>query len=341
MKREEQIRRRPLFFFAAPLVLILTSFMMVFPLGAVYGAEIKYPTKPVKLVVSFGTGGSTDIAARALAAPIQEFLGQPVAVVNIPGAGGAVGFDDVRKSEPDGYKMMMAAIGANALVPAMNPKLHFKYDDLIYIARTQINPNALIINAKSSWKDFKEFVEALKNNPGKYKFSTAGIGQVSHVGPILMMKEIGLKGPLAGPVHFDSDGEAVLAVVRGDADFYQGNFNAIVGSLKGGRVRCLAVTAPERLDALKNAPTFKELGYPKIDIVGWRGICGPPGLPDYVVKKWEETVRNTCQSPKWLKVAESLGDIPGYMDSKDFTNFVHEEFRRYRETFQATGLIMK
>jgi putative tricarboxylic transport membrane protein len=129
--------------------------------------------------------------------------------------------------------------------------------------------------------------------------------------------------------------------VRGDADFYQGNFNAIVASLKGGRVRCLSVTAPERLETLKSVPTYKELAYPKIDIVGWRGICGPPGLPDYVVKKWEKAVNDTCKSSKWLKVAESLGDIPGYMDSKDFTSFVHEEFKRYREIFQATGLIMK
>jgi tripartite-type tricarboxylate transporter receptor subunit TctC len=341
MKRKGQNRRRQSFLFGVPLILMLTSFITMFAIGPAYGAEATYPTKPVKLVVPYGTGGSTDIAARALAAPIQEFLGQPVAVVNIPGAGGAVGFDDVRKSEPDGYKMMMAAIGANALVPAMNPKLHFKYDDLIHIARTQINPNALIINAKSNWKDFKDFTEALKSNPGKYKFSTAGIGQVSHVGPILMMREIGLKGAIAAPIHFNSDGEAVLAVVRGDADFYQGNFNAIVASLKGGRVRCLSVTIPERLEALKDVPTFKELGYPKIDIVGWRGICGPPGLPNYVVKKWEEAVGNTCKSPQWLKLAESLGDIPGYMDSKDFTNFVHEEFKRYREVFQATGLIMK
>ena len=304
-------------------------------------AEGKYPTRPVKLVVPYGTGGSTDIAARSLTGPIQEFLGQPVVVLNVPGAGGAVGFDDVRKSEPDGYKLMMAAIGANALVPAMNTKLHFKYDELVFIARTQINPNALIVNAKAQWKDFKEFAGALKASPGRFKFSTAGIGQVSHVGPILMARELGLKGSEMTPVHFDSDGEAVLAVVRGDVDFYQGNFNAIVASWKGGMVRCLAVTATERLDLLKDVPTFKELGYPKVDIVGWRGICGPRGLSAEVVKTWEESVRKTCSSPVWLKTAESLGDFPGYMNAKEFAEFVHAEYKRYREIFEAAGLLMK
>jgi tripartite-type tricarboxylate transporter receptor subunit TctC len=309
--------------------------------GAAQAADPKYPIKPPKLVVTFGTGGSTDIAARALAAPIQEFLGQPVVVVNIPGAGGAVGFDDVRKSDPDGYKMMMAAIGANVLVPAMNPKLHFKYDELLFVARTQINPNVIIVNTKSPWKDFKEFANALKGNPAKFKYATAGVGQVSHVGPILMMREIGLRDTLAAPVHYDSEGESVLALVRGDVDFCQVNLNSAVASLRGGRVQCLGVTTPERVESIKNVPTFKELGYPKFDIVGWRGICGPPNLPDYVVKKWEAAVEKTCQSPKWLKVAESLGDIPGYLDAKTFTAFVHDEFKKYRELFQSTGLIMK
>jgi tripartite-type tricarboxylate transporter receptor subunit TctC len=323
------------------LSLMLMVLTMPFAEETAQGADPKYPQKPIKLVVSYATGGSTDIAARALAAPIQEFIGQSVVVVNVPGAGGAVGFDEVRKSDPDGYKMMMAAIGANVLVPAMNPKLHFKYDELIFISRTQINPNVLIVNAKSPWKDFKEFEEALKSNPSKYKFATAGIGQVSHVGPLLMMKEFGLKGPLAGAVHYDSEGESVLALVRGDVDFCQSNLNSAMASIKGGRIRCLGVTTPERIETIKNIPTFKELGYPKLNVAGWRGVCGPPGLPDYVVKKWEEAVHKTLNSEKWLKAAESLGDIPAYMNSKDFTRYAREEFTRYRELFQDTGLIMK
>lgn len=318
---------------------ILLMNLFVIPQGLC--AEKKYPTNPVKLVCPFGTGGSTDIAARSLAGIIQEFLGQPVVVVNIPGAGGAVGFDDVRKSTPDGYKMMMAAIGANVIVPALNTKLHFSYDELVFVARTQINPNALIVNAKSPWKNFKEFAEAIKNNPGKYKFSTAGVGQVSHVGPIFMLKEIGLKGSEVTPIHFDSDNEAVLAVVRGDADFYHSNFNVAIGSLKGGLVRCLAVTTPKRIDIIKEVPTYTELGYPQINIVGWRGVCGPPALPDYIVKTWEEAVYKTCTSQSWLKTAEKLGDEPGYMNAKEFTKFVHEEFNRYRKIFTELGMLIK
>jgi tripartite-type tricarboxylate transporter receptor subunit TctC len=305
------------------------------------GAEAKYPTKPIKLVVSYAVGGSTDIAGRALAPPLQEFLGQPVAVVNLPGAGGAVGLDDVRKSDPDGYKLMVAAIGANVIVPAMNLKLHFKYDEVAFIARTQINPNVIIVNSKAPWKDFGEFSADLKRDPAKFKFGTAGIGQVSHVGPLLIMRELGLKGALAAPVHFDSEGESILALVRGDVQFCQVNLNSAVASLKGGRVRCLGITTPQRVATHKDVPTFKELGFPNFDIVGWRGICGPKALPASVIQKWEDAVSKTCQSSGWLKVVESLGDIPGYMDSKEFTQFVHSEFKRYRELFESTGLTIK
>jgi hypothetical protein len=118
MKGKGRIEKRPSSFFAVPFILILTSFLTMFGVGSIDGAEVKYPTKPVKLVVPYGTGGSTDIAARALAAPIQEFLGQPVAVVNIPGAGGAVGFDDPQELVLDvkwSHRMF------DPPVPAMNP----------------------------------------------------------------------------------------------------------------------------------------------------------------------------------------------------------------------------
>jgi len=343
MKNKKNIINISGYLVATTFIFILSFILLIntFVISQALCAEKKYPTKPVKLVVPFGTGGATDIAARGLAGPIQEFLGQPVVVVNLPGAGGAVGFDDVRKSDPDGYKLMMAAIGANALVPALNTKLHFGYDELTFIARTQIDPNAIIVNAKSPWKSFKEFAEALKNNPGKYKFSTAGIGQVSHVGPIIMLNGIGLKGSDATPIHFDSDGEAVLAVIRGDTDFYQGNLNAIMGSLKGGLVRCLAVTTPQRVEVIKDVPTYTELGYPQINIVGWRGVCGPSKLSDSVVSTWEEAVNKTLKSQTWLKMAEKLGDIPSYMNSKEFTNFIHEEFKRYRKLFTELGILIK
>lgn len=323
----------------ALIVPIVVCFLLAICVPNALSAGKKYPAKPVKLICAYGAGGATDIAARAIASTIQ--LGQPVIVTNMPGAGGAVGFDEVRKSDPDGYKLLTASIGGNAILFALNTTLPFKYDELTFIARTQINPNALIVNSKSTWKTFNDFADSLKKNPGKYKYSTASAGGIQHLGPIIMMKEIGLKASAADPIHFDSDNEAVLAVVRGNADFYQGNYNATVSALKGGLVRCLAVTTPKRLDVLKDVPTFAELGYPNINVVGWRGICGPPGLPQPIVKLWEEAVYKACNSKSWLDIVTKLGDEPGYMNSETFKNFVIQEFSAYRTIFTDLGMLIK
>jgi tripartite-type tricarboxylate transporter receptor subunit TctC len=331
-------RKRTVYIVSTVFLVALVQFLAV---PCKVSAQDKYPSRPVKMVVPFGPGGSTDIAARTLANHVQKFLGQTVVVLNVPGAGGAVGFDDVRKSDPDGYKMLAAAIGANAIVPAMNPKLHFNYDELTFVALTQINPNVLVISSKSAFTSFKEFAAAIKKEPSKVKYATAGVGQVTHVGSILTLRQIGLTGTEVNPIHFESDSQAILAVVRGDADFTQVNLNAAAASLKGGLIKALAVTSPERIDVIKDVPTFKEIGYPEIDIVGWRGVCGPPGLPADIVKKWEESVAATCQNKEWLEAVNKLGDVPNYMDSKRFTQFVHSEFKRYRELFTQAGLLLK
>jgi tripartite-type tricarboxylate transporter receptor subunit TctC len=303
--------------------------------------EVKYPTKPIKMVCPYSAGGTTDIAARTLAGAIEEFLGQPVVVLNVSGGGGAIGFDEVRKSEPDGYKMLMAAVGSNALTPAMNLKLRFKYDEITFIARTQINPNGMVVSAKSPWNTFQELAADIKKDPKKFKYATAGVGTNSHISGAFVLKTLGFTGREAEPVHFDSDNEASLAVGRGDAHFFEGNLLGALANIKGGLVRVLAVTTPQRLQILKDVPTFKELGFPQIDLVGWRGVCGPPNLNPSIVKIWEEAVRKTVESPKWLMPTEKLGDFPGYMTAKEFEDFVHSEFKRYRAIYTELGLLIK
>lgn len=300
-----------------------------------------YPDKPVKLICPYGAGGTTDLAARTLSSAIPEYLGQPVVVINKPGASGSIAFDYVIKQKPTGYTMMMAAIGSNVLFPAMNPNLPFKHSDMVYVARTQINPNMLVVSAKGPWKTFQEFAKALKDNPGKYKYGTAGPGTTSHLGAVLIMEALGLPLDTAHAVHYNSDGQAVLAVIQGEVDFFQANLAPMDGHVKGGLVRGLAVTTKKRLADHKTVPTYTELGYPSVNVIGWRGVCGPPGLPAEVIQKWEAAVKKTVASKYWRKVVTKFGDVPGYMDSKEFTKFANEEFKRYRALFSKLGLLMK
>jgi tripartite-type tricarboxylate transporter receptor subunit TctC len=309
--------------------------------SGVWCGEEAYPEKPVKLMCPYGAGGTTDLAARTLSSAIPEYLGQPVVVVNKPGASGSICFDYVTKVKPNGYVMMMAAIGANVLFPAMNPKLPFERDDLVYVARTQINPNMLVVRAKAPWDSFEDFAKALQESPGKYKYGTAGPGTTSHLGASLILEALNLPLSAAVPVHYNSDGEAVLAVIQGEVDFFQANLAPMDSHVKGGMVKGLAVTTEERLSDHKTVPTYTELGHPSVNVIGWRGVCGPRGLPENVIKVWEKAVKETCASKYWTKVITKFGDVPGYMNSGEFAAFADEEFKRYRQLFTKLGLLMK
>lgn len=308
--------------------------------GSALAAEGKYPNNPIKLFVPYGPGGATDIAARVLSSNIPSFLGQPVVVINKPGAGGSICFDFVRTAPPDGYTIMMVANGANCLYPAMNPTLPFKWDDLVYIARTQILPDLLVVNDKSPWKTFKEFAAALKKNPGKYKYSTAGVGTSSHLGGAVILKELGLPLSAAKAVHYESDAAALLAVVQGEVDFMQSHLSVAGSNLKGGLIRGLVMTTAKRVEGY-DIPTCIELGYPGMEFVGWRGVAGPKGMPDEVVKAWEEGTKQMCASKAWTKMVTKLGDEPAYMNSKEFTEFQTKKFKMFRSLFEELGLLKK
>jgi tripartite-type tricarboxylate transporter receptor subunit TctC len=319
---------------------LLISFI-IFSLAAPAFSEGTYPNKPIKLIVPYSPGGATDLAARVLASTIPEFLLQAVIVVNKPGGGGSIGFDSVRKSKADGYTMMMAAVGANCLNPALNTKLPYTYDELTYIARTQINPNVIAVNARSKYKTLADLTDALKSGKKKFHFAASGIGQVSHLGPIQLLSELGLDTDSVPPIMYDSGNDALLAVIQGEADFVQTNISALSSALKGGLIRGLAITTPERLPSFKEIPTYTEGGLPAIDIVGWRGVAGPPGLPAEVIKVWEDAVKKTTESKSWIKLTKKLGDEPNYMNAAEFNAFIDTNFTRFRKMATDLNLLIK
>lgn len=325
---------------AAFIALIVIAFA-VFTLSPAMVLAEEYPAKTIKLICPFGPGGATDLAARVLASVIPEYLGQPVVVVNKPGAGGAIAFKYVVDSKPDGYIMMMTAIGSNAMLPAVNPNLPFSYNDLTYVCMVQANPNVLVVRKDAPWKTFQDLVKDIKAHPGKYKYSVSGPGTILNFGIILMLKAVGLPKDALQMVPFDSGGEATAALLGGHVDLLSVNTPPIIGHLRAGTLRGLAVTTKERLKEFPNIPTYAELGYPQIDLVGWRGVAGPPGLPDYVVKKWEDAAAKMVKSKAWLRLVEKLGDVPFYMGTAETQKFVEKEFKRYRALAEELGILVK
>lgn len=320
------------------------SWMVVVPLIAflltpavALTQEKDYPNQPITFLVPFGAGGATDLAARAVARFLPNYMGQPLVVVNKPGAGGAVAMEGLIRSKADGYTMMMAAIATNTLTPAFTPKLPFKYDEVTFICRTQLNPAVLVVRADAPWKTFKDLVADIKSNPGKYMYGTSGMGSMHNLAAYKFFKVAGIDPKSVTMIPFNSGQEQVVAMLGGNIHFSYMNLIEPLAQLKGGRLRALAA-APNRLEAFPNIPTFAESGYAGVDVMGWRGVVGPPNLPEPIGKKWVQTMEKVCQDKGWIETAVKLGDLPAYLGPKEFKTFVANEYSAAKNLAESLNI---
>lgn len=295
-----------------------------------------YPHKPIKLVVASGAGGSTDTAARIMAINIQEHIGQPIIVVNKKGGSGGIGINFALKAKPDGYLLMEGMIGGHVLFPAMNTSAGYTPDDYTPIAMTQMNPNVLVVKADSPYKNLKDLLRAIKANPGKLKFSHAGAGSIHYFGIHLLLKTAGIANDSAIAIPYKGGSKSMAGLLRGEANFHQTNLVSAIDFIKSGKVRALAVTTKERLKSFPNVPTYAELGYPNVDIFGWRGVIGPKDLPKAIVDQWAKAVQDTMARKGWKKMVKAVGDMPRYMGPEEFSKLIASDFKRYRQ--MATDL---
>ena len=312
--------------------------------AAIFTAPVSaadYPDKPIKLVVASGAGGSTDTAARIMAINIQEHIGQPIIVVNKKGGSGGIGINFALKAKPDGYLLMEGMIGGHVLFPAMNTSAGYTPEDYTPIAMTQMNPNVLIVRADSPYKNVKDLLDAIKAKPGKLKFSHAGAGSIHYFGVHLLLKTAGLGNDSAIAIPYKGGSKSMAGLLRGEADFHQTNLVSAIDFIESGKVRALAVTTKKRLKAFPDVPTYGELGYPNVDIFGWRGVIGPKGLPKGIVDQWAKAVQETMARKGWKKMVKAVGDMPRYMGPAEFTKHIASDFKRYRQMATDLDILVK
>ena len=300
-----------------------------------------YPTKPIKLIVPSGAGGSTDTAARIMAINIQDHIGQPIIVVNKKGASGGVGINFALKAEPDGYMLMEGMIGGHVLHPAMNASSGYTPADYTPIAMTQMNPNVLVVKADSPYKTLKDLLDAIKADPGKLKFSHAGAGSIHFFGIHLLLKTAGLDKDAAVAIPYKGGKRSMAGLLRGEADFHQTNLVSAIDFIQSGKVRALAVTTKKRLKNFPDVPTYAELGYPDVDIFGWRGVIGPKGLPQEIVDAWAKAIQETMDRKGWKKMVKAVGDVPHYLGPVEFKKQIETDFARFREMATDLGILVK
>jgi len=296
-------------------------------------AQTAYPARPIHIVVPFTPGGSTDILARSIGLELTKAWGQPVIIDNIPGAGGSVGADKVAKALPDGYTLLMGHIGTLAVNPSLYPALPYdpvkSFAPVAWVARV---PNVLVVNPQVKASSVKELVALAKAHPGQLNYGSGGNGSAANLATEYFKLQTG-----ASIVHIPYRGTApaVTDLMGGQIQVLFTGAPAVLGQIKNGQLRALAVSSPQRLAALPDLPTVAETGYKDFEADQWYGVVAPAGTPREIVAKLNAQINQSLGSPELKTRLTSEGAIATPTTPEAFGQLIAREIARWKPVIQS------
>ncbi|MDB5732260.1 MAG: hypothetical protein JWQ03_2155 [Variovorax sp.] len=298
-------------------------------------AHAAYPDRPIRLVVPFPPGGSTDVVARIVALKAQQLLGQAIVIDNKGGAGSILGSDIVAKSPPDGYTLLVTqtAFAVNASLMKKLP-----YDTLksfTPIALMADHPGVVVAQSAKPYSTFPEFVKYAKAHPGKVNYSSAGNGTWPHLSMALLANEAGLD---MVHVAYKGTGPAKMDLIAGRVDVKIEAYATTSEVIKDGRLKVLAVTSKARMPELPNVPTVAELGYPSYETSYWMGIAGPAGMPVDVVARLERAFVEASKDPDVVRQLLEQSIYPRGLPGKDLAALTNAEIEKWGKVVRASGI---
>jgi len=296
-------------------------FLLAFATGLAFAQA--FPTKPVQLMVAYPAGGSTDVAARIVAAIAERDLGQSIVVLNKGGAGGQVGWTEMSRQKPDGYYIGFINLPAlNTVILDPDRKAAFGADAFVPVINQVLDPGIIWVKGDSPYKTLKDLLEAARRNPSKISAGTTGILSDDHLA-ILMVEEAA-PGALFRIVHFEGGAPQMTAVLGGHVEVAFDNVGTVFRRIRTGEVRALAIMDTQRSRFMPDVPTMPELGYPTVISSSTRGIAVPKGTPPAVIKRLEQALKKAMDDPEHVKKMEDAGLTLRVMVGEEYAKYYRE-----------------
>ena len=324
-------------FVGATIGVVTVIALLAAPVAALAQA---WPSKPIRLIIPFAPGGTTDIVARIVGDKMGRELGQPVIIENRAGGGGTIGADFVAKSSPDGYILGMATVSTIATNPATNPKIPYdSMKDFSFITNLVNVPNVYTVNpAKVPVKDMKEFIALAKRNPGKFSYASSGTGGIAHLDGELFKV---LTGTFIVHIPYRGSGPALTDTVAGQVDTVFDNLPSSLPFIKAGKLKALAVMSDKRVEALPDLPTFAEVGLKDANNMAWYGLVGPAGLPKEIVEKIRNAAVKTLNDADVRKRIADGGSIIDGGTPEQFVQKGQRELALRRDIVKKQNIVLE
>ena len=308
--------------------------------GAVALAQTAWPNKPVKILVPFTPGGTTDILARAIAPDLSKAFGQQFVVENKGGAGGNLGTEVVAKSPGDGYTLLMGTVGTHGINRALYAKLPYDpFKDFAPITLVAGVPNVMVVNAEKAAANkintVNDFIKYAKANPGKLNMASSGNGTSIHLAGELFKSQT---GTFMAHIPYRGSGPALLDLAAGNMDVMFDNLPSAMQLIKGGKLKALAVTSAQRSAALPDVPTVEEAaGLQGFEASSWFGLLAPAGPPPDVINRIQQEVAKSLATPAMKERLATLGAIPSGNPPAQFAALIESEHKQWAEVVKASG----
>ena len=320
--------------------LVAAAGAALFAFASASWAQGAWPSRPVKIVVPFAPGGTTDILARAIAPELSRALGQPFVVENRAGAGGNVGAEMVAKSPNDGYTLLMGTVGTHGINKALYAKLPYEpQKDFAPITLVAGVPNVMVMNADKARalniNSVPDFIKYARANPGKLNMASSGNGTSIHLAGELFKS---MTGTFMTHIPYRGSGPALLDMVAGNMDVMFDNLPSSMPHIRSGKLRAFAVTSAQRSNALPDIPTVEEAGSLKgFEASSWFGLLAPAGTPADIVNRIQQETAKALATPAVQERLLAQGAIPGGMSPQEFTRFIDAEHIKWAAVVKASG----